>query len=68
MQGDTFMIGKGGVRSQSVIPHVNYINILRDGWVVISFIDMSAKNAKPLQALLEGEGQGHIGKGAVRSE
>ena len=38
----------------SVIPHFNYSKIFRDGWFVISFIHISVKNSKPLQALLEG--------------
>ena len=39
------------------IPHINYSKISRDGWFVTSFIHMSAKNAKPLQALLECGGE-----------
>ena len=47
--------------------------ILRDGWFVISFLRISVKKAKPLQALLEGGGEKGrdtcmIGKVAVRSE
>ena len=40
-----------------VIPHSIYMKSFRDGWFVISFIHMSAKNEKPLLALLEGHGE-----------
>ena len=42
---------------ESVIPYLDYDKYFRDSWFVISFIYMSSKNAKSLQALLEGGGE-----------
>ena len=51
------MIDKSAVRSESVIPH---FNLTGDYWLVISFVRVPVKYAKPFKPLLEGGG-GRIG-------
>ena len=43
------------LKRESVIPYLDYVKFFWDDWFVISLIHMSAKNAKPLQVLFEGE-------------
>ena len=40
----------------SVIPHFNLTEIIRDGWLVTSFIHVPVNYAKPSKPLLEGGG------------
>ena len=42
---------------ESVIPHIIYSKIFRDGLFVIWFIHVSAKNGKQLQPKWEGGGE-----------
>ena len=51
------MIGRGAVRSASLIPHFKYNKIVRGGWFRISFIEVPAQNAKLLKFSLEGGGE-----------
>ena len=48
------MIGKGAVRSASLIPHFKY---KRDCSFLISFIHVPEKSAKPLKLLLKDGGE-----------
>ena len=41
---------------QSVIPYSDYVKCFMDGWFVISFIHVPAKNKKTLKPLLEASG------------
>ena len=42
---------------KSVIACFNLIAIINDGRLVISFVDVPAKNTKPLKLFLEGGGE-----------
>ena len=44
-------------KCESLILHFNYSKIVISGWFLISFIDVSERNAKPLKLLLEGDGE-----------
>ena len=46
----------GDEKWECVIPLFNLIEIINDGWLVISFVHVPTKNPKPFKSLLEGGG------------
>ena len=61
MSEDACMIGKCVVEKiESVIPHILMTENIRSSLLVISFVPVPAKNAKPLKSLLE-LGGGKVG-------